>query len=111
VAVGTTAPTAPSIYQQMHQPMRQPRPPTIIKVKCTHADNQSVYEGVMAHARSYPPEKKYNREAYLNAAAALAAHPISLKTKPHTAWEIQGIGAATCQFIRNMTDHCYSKSW
>ena len=97
----------PSIAQIMHQG----RPTTPPKIKCACADNQPVYEELMAHARSYPPEKKYNREAYLNAAAALAAHPLSLKTKPHTAWEIKGIGAATRQFIRNAADRHYSGSW
>ncbi len=97
-------PSAPSIAQIMrhhHTP----------KLKCAHADNEPVYAAVMARARSYPPEKKYNRQAYLNAAAALAAHSTSLKVKPHSAWEINGTGPSTMRFIRNAADDIFGWGW
>ncbi len=93
----------PTIAQIMHQG----RPVTPPKRNCAHPDNEPVYAAVMARARSYPPEKKYNRQAYLNAAAALAAHSTSLKVKPHSVWEINGTGPTTLMFIRNAADDIF----
>jgi DNA polymerase/3'-5' exonuclease PolX len=49
-----------SIHQQMHD-----------APKCTHKDNQPLYDALVKKAASYPPEKKYNKQAYLSAAAAV----------------------------------------
>jgi hypothetical protein len=39
--------------------------------KCTHKDNQPLYDALVKKANSYAPEKKYNKQAYLSAAAAV----------------------------------------
>jgi hypothetical protein len=73
-------------------------------VKCVCAANQPVYDLVMARAASYPSEKKYNRTAYLNAAAALAAFPKSVLEQPMRAFDLEGVGYKTQDFIYETAD-------
>jgi hypothetical protein len=55
------APGQPSIYQQMHAGGCAP--------KCAHKDNQPIWDTLIKKAASYPPEKKYNKQAVLIAAS------------------------------------------
>jgi hypothetical protein len=81
-------PSRPSIYQQLRTR----------KVKCAHPDNEPVYKAVMDRAAAYPPEKKYQREAYLNAAASLAALKVSLRENFYNAFAVDS-GPKTQNFI------------
>lgn len=81
-------PSRPSIYQQLRTR----------KLKCSHPDNEPVYKAVMDRAAAYPPEKKYQREAYLNAAAALASLKVSLRENFYNAFEVDS-GPKTQLFI------------
>ncbi len=58
------APGGPSIYQQMHSP-----PAGSCEPKCVNADNQPIWDALIKKANSYPPEKKYNKQAVLKAAS------------------------------------------
>jgi hypothetical protein len=83
-------PTAfrPSIHQQLRTP----------KLNCAHPDNEPVYKKVMDRAAAYTPEKKYQREAYLNAAASLAALKVSLRENFYNAFQVDS-GPKTQNFI------------
>ena len=77
--------------------LKNPPPP----VKCVCPDNQPIYQELIWKSESYPPEKKYNARAYARAAAALAAHPSSLKNNPSEAWSVDGCGYAAQVFMRD----------
>jgi hypothetical protein len=89
------------------------------KLTCAVPDNEPVLAKLLERVCSYPAEKNdattggtlkshWQREAYFRAALSLAAHPISLKEKPHTAWEIKGTGGQTQSFIRATTNNLFS---